>query len=181
MNDDVDIETDPEYDEENIRDALKKTKEKLKEIEKQKQEYLLGWQRAKADYINSKKKEEEDAKELVKFANANLIAELIPVLDSFEMAFSNKESWEKVSSDWRKGVEYIYSQLLSVMTANGIAQLNPLNEEFNPNVHDAVDVIETDDLKKDGKILEVIQKGYTLNGKVIRTAKVKIGKLKDNS
>lgn len=181
MNDDIELESEQEYDEEHIQDALKKTKEKLKEAEKTKQEYLDGWQRTKADYINSKKRDEESAKELVKFANSNLIAELIPVLDSFEMAFSNKESWEKVAPEWRKGVEYIYSQLLSVLTSNGISQLNPTGQHFDPNVHESVGLVETKNKDEDGKILEVIQKGYLLNGKHVRTAKVKVGHLKTNS
>lgn len=180
MNDDIELESEQEYDEEHIQDALKKAKEKLKESEKAKQEYLDGWQRTKADYINSRKRDEETAKELVKFANSNLISEIIPVLDSFEMAFSNKEAWEKVTPEWRKGVEYIYSQLLTVLTSNGLTQIDPIGQTFDPNVHESVAFVDTENKNEDGKILEVIQKGYMLNGKHIRTSKVKIGKLRED-
>src|SRR3989338_4076705 len=92
--------------EENAALAVKKLREKLKICEQERQEYLSGWQRAKADLINARKRDEEGMRELAKFANEGLIVELIPVLDSFEMAMKNKEAWDKVEKNWRVGVEY---------------------------------------------------------------------------
>ena len=74
---------------------VKKLKEKIKTLEKEKQEYMNGWQRERADLINYKKMVENEKVEIVKYANENLLEEITQVLDSFEMAFSNKEAWEK--------------------------------------------------------------------------------------
>jgi molecular chaperone GrpE len=92
------------------------------------------------------------------------------------MATANKEAWEKAPKDWRMGVEYINSQLLSILSQHGLAQSNPIGQEFDPKFHDAVDTIETEREEEDNKVLAVIQKGYSLNGKLIRSAKVKTGK-----
>ena len=91
------------------------------------------------------------------------------------MAFANKESWEKVDKNWRTGVEYIYSQLLSVLEQNGLKQMNPVGETFDPNVHTSVESVAVEREEDEHKILKVVQKGYSLNGSLIRSPKVKIG------
>lgn len=158
-------------------DIVKKLRTRLKECQKEKQEYLDGWQRSQADSINARKKEETARGEISKFAKEDLIVEILPVLDSFEMAFGNKTAWEKVDSNWRKGIEHIHSQLLSILKENNLTQTNPEGESFNPELHDCVETIETNDKKQDGKVVEVLQKGYTFYNKIIRPAKVKVGKL----
>jgi molecular chaperone GrpE len=174
------FENDAEFIEKDPKQALDKLRQKLKATEAEKQEYLDGWQRAKADFINSRKRDADLQADIVKFANENLITDIIPVLDSFDMAMQNKEAWEKAPKDWRTGVEYIYNQLLSTLSQNGLKQFNPLGQIFDPKLHEAVDTIETTDSGEDGKILEVLQKGYSLNGKQIRSAKVKTGKQINN-
>lgn len=166
-----------EEDEENAspKDALKKLREKLKVAVEEKQKYLDGWQRDKADFINSRKRDEEDKRQLLTFAEANLITELIPALDAFDMAMANKEAWEKADKNWRTGVEYIYSQISGVLESHGLKKINPKGELFDPNHHHSVAVIETGRKDEDGKILEVSGYGYTLNGKVIREPQVKVG------
>src|SRR5581483_10539477 len=83
------------------QDQLKKLREKLKKCVEEKQEYLDGWQRERAQLANLRKQEEKERKEFIKFANENLLSDLLPVLDSFHMAFANKEAWEKVDKNWR--------------------------------------------------------------------------------
>lgn len=170
------------YDDENASinpsQALKKLREKLKKAEAEKTEYLTGWQRSKADLINARKRDEEDRKNFIKYANEGLIEDLLPVLDSFSMAFANKEAWEKVDKNWRMGVEYIYSQLMSTLERNNITVIDPKGQTFDPNHHISMEMIATEDKAQDGKIIEVIQKGYELNGKVIRAPKVKVGEFK---
>lgn len=148
-------------------DKIKSSKDKLKACEAQKQEYLDGWQRAQADIINIKRRVEEEKREFAKYANENLILDILSTLDSFDMAFKNKESWEAVSENWRKGVEFIYNQLLATLRNYGVEELNPIGEEFDPKKHHAVEGDE-------GKIIEVVLKGYSLNGKIIRPAQVKV-------
>lgn len=173
---DIDLEpTEEVIGEENAAEKLKKLREKLKETEAEKQKYLTSWQRAQAEFMNIRKRDEESKKEFLKFANENILNDLLGVADSFSMAFANKESWEKVDKNWRAGVEYIYSQFLTVLKDHGLREFDPTHETFDPSQHLAVETITTHDQTKDHKILEVIQKGYILQGKVVRPAKVKVG------
>lgn len=153
---------------------IKKAKEKLKICLEEKKEYLDGWQRAKADLINLRKDEEEERKRASKFSNESLVMEFLSVVDSFDMAFANKESWDSVDETWRKGIEYIYTQFISTLEQNGVSVINPEGEEFDPQNHTSVDITETDDESKNDKISEVMQKGYVLNGKTIKPAQVKV-------
>ncbi len=164
--------------EENATEAIKKLREKLKKAEAEKLEYLTGWQRAKADMVNANKRHDEERREFAKYANENLIADLIPVLESFDMAMGNKEAWEKADKNWRIGVEYIYSQLKKGLEDNGLKEYNPLNEKFDHAKHEAVSYEPVSDQKLDHVITQVIQKGYELNGKVLKVPKVKVGEFK---
>ncbi len=168
-NEDIEIE-----DEGSQADVIKKLRKKLKICQKERGEYLTGWQRSKADFINSRKAFEEERKNYISFAKENVLEELLPVADSFDMAFANKEAWENVDKNWRVGVEYIYSQLVTVLEGNGLKQINPLGKMFDPKEHTSVDIIETDKKKEDDYIAEVIQKGYLLNDKILRSSKVKV-------
>jgi molecular chaperone GrpE len=150
----------------------------LDKVRAERDEYLSGWQRAKADFANAKKRADESLVEYRKLATEGLVEELIPVLQSFEMAFANKESWEKADKNWRAGVEYIHGQLKSVLEQNGLKEVNPLGEEFNPNRDEAIEFVPVDDAAQSNKIVGVVSKGYSLNGKDIRAPKVKVGETK---
>lgn len=157
---------------------IKKLKEKIKNIEKEKQEYMDGWQRERADFINYKKRVENEKIEVIKYANEGLLEEITQVLDSFEMAFSNKEVWEKVDKNWRIGVEYIHTQLVKILDDNHFRTMNPVGEKFDPKFHIAVEHIITEDEKKDGIITEVKKKGYILNDRVMKAAQVVVAEYK---
>lgn len=151
--------------EEHAGEQLKKLRERLKESEAKAKEYLDGWQRCQAESANARKRDEEAKKEFAKFAKADTIEQLMPVLDSFELSLphGNKE------------LEVIYRQLMQVLKANGLEEDNPKGREFNPREHEAIGTIATSDEGEDHKILEVVQKGYILQGRIIRPAKVRIG------
>ncbi len=153
-------------------------KEKLTTAVKERADYLDKWQRGAADFQNARKRDAEDNERFRKFASENLIAELLPVLESFDMAFSNKEAWEKVDKNWRTGVEYIATQLKGILEANGLKELNPLGEKFDPMVHEAVEFTEVSDEKENQKIASVIQKGYAFYDRVLKAPKVKVGEFK---
>ncbi len=155
--------------------TIKKLREKLKTAIAEKQQYLDGWQRMKADFVNAKKREMEERKNLISYANEALISDIIPALDSFDLAMGNKEAWEKVDKNWRTGIEYIYSELLKVLENNGLTQTNPIGEVFDTAKHEPTELVATYNKDEDGKIVQVLQKGYSLNGKAIRPAKVKVG------
>jgi molecular chaperone GrpE len=169
----------PEDGEGNTQDTVKSLRERLKKAIAEKQEYMDGWQRAKADFVNARKREEESRKDVMKYATEDLVVQLTSVLDSFTMAFSNKEAWEKIDKNWRVGVEHIYSQLIGVLQQNGFSEFNPISETFDPMKHHAVETVVVTDKNQDHKIVEVLQKGYILNGKIIRPASVKIGEYKE--
>jgi molecular chaperone GrpE (heat shock protein) len=84
--------------------SVEKIKKQLKSCEAEKKEYLEGWQKARADLVNLRKQDEEEKKNLRKYASEAVVTDLISTLDSFDMAFGNKESWEAVSKEWRIGV-----------------------------------------------------------------------------
>ncbi|MFA5831150.1 MAG: nucleotide exchange factor GrpE [Candidatus Paceibacterota bacterium] len=176
--DDVVFEPEEDNDEETPLAKIKKLKEELKAARKERDEYLTGWQRAKADFINARREEEKSRAEFAKGANKDLMLDVLAAVDSFDMAFANKESWQKADENWRRGVEYIYSQLLGALEQNGLKQLNPEGEIFDPNIHTSVESIPVEK-EDEHKILEVVQKGYTLNGSLIRSPKVKVGTIKD--
>lgn len=158
-----------------LTNKIKKLKQELKSCQTEKTEYLAGWQRAKADYLNLKKEEESKRAEIGRYAKADLLNDLIRLADSFEMAFANQTAWQGLPENWRKGVEYIHEQLLVVFRDHGLEELNPLGEAFDPARDQSLEVIPTDQKSEDGKILAVVKKGYRLNGRVIRPAQVKIG------
>lgn len=167
-------------EDENTPQLLSKLREKIKKLEAEKQENQNGWQRERADFVNYRKRSEEEKKESIKFANVGLVEEIIPVLESFEMAFSNKKVWESLPAEWRKGVEYIHSQLLNVLKNNGLEELNPpKGEKFDPNLHIAESSAPTFDKVEDNVIIQTIKKGYRLNGKMIMPPRVIVAEYKE--
>lgn len=167
--------------EENAVEAVKKLREKLKIAVAEKQEYLNGWQRARADYANFKKETEENKKDIIKFANERLFDELLPALDSFDMAMGNKENWEKVDKNWRIGVEYIYGQIIKALDDNGLSQFSPkVGDTLDTLKHDPIGTIPTEKESDDHKIAEIMKRGYMLGGQVFRPAQVRIFEYKNN-
>jgi molecular chaperone GrpE len=150
-------------------DTIKKLKEKLKEAEGKAKDHLDNWQRAQAEFVNLRKRDEEAKGEFLKFAKADLIKELLPVLDSFSQAMAHGQ----------KEVEPIYDQMLNILKANGVTELNPLGQEFNPAEHEALAMVPTDKQDDDHKVLDVLQKGYMLGSRIIRPAKVRIGEYQE--
>lgn len=164
--------------EEGMGEIIKKLREKVKTLEAEKSEYLTGWQRAKADLVNARKRDEADRLEFTKFANERLIEGLIPVLESFDMAMSNKEAWEKVDKNWRMGVEYIYSQLKKTLSDAGLVEIDPIGKPFDHTRDEAAEYVPVTNEKEHHVVVSVVQKGYSLNGKDMRPPKVKVGEYK---
>lgn len=179
-----DIVLEPEIDSESAKEPaqiIKTLKEKLGACQKERQEYLDGWQRARADFINAKKREEEERAEFVKFSKKELLKELLPALDSFHTAFGDKDAWEKVDLNWRMGVQYIYSQLVTVLERQGIALIEPeVGEPFDPKRHASIETVPVASKDKDHTIVAVVQKGYALYDKILQPAKVKIAEYRDS-
>ena len=174
---DVDMEI--EDIEENIQGKLKKLKDELKKCKKERQENMNGWQRSRADYANLKTEEEKKKAHITEFIKEDVLLSFLPVLDSFDMAFANKDAWEKVDANWRTGVEHIYNQLLSVFKDNGVSDISESGISFDPELHQSVETVNTENKKEDGMISGVVNKGYKINGRILRPAKVKVYKYTD--
>lgn len=157
-----------------MKDKTDKLKARIKELEAKNADLMDKWQRDKADFVNLRKKDEDEKKEFIKFAKRDIIEELIPSLDAFDSAMKNKEVWEKVDKNWRVGVEYINSQLHKTLSEHGLKVINPIGEMYNEKRDEAIETVKVDDKKDDGKILDVVQVGYELNGKEIRAPKVRV-------
>ncbi len=159
-------------DSENI-ESLKKEiddlKKKLEESEKAKEEYLSGWQRTKADFSNYRKDESERFKEFIKYSNEELIKDLIPVLDSFDLAITALEK----SGGVDKGIYMIKAKLEDVLKKYGLSKIKvEINKPLDPSI--AEPILEVEDDEKAGNVLEEIEAGYKLYDKIIRAARVKV-------
>lgn len=156
------------------KDIAKKLREEIKTLRKEKEEYLTGWQRAKADYINLQKELDLVRINVSILTKEKMTEKLLPALDSFEMAFSNKEHWEKIDKDWQDGITSIYQQLLSGLEKSGIEKIYEIEVPFDPSIHQSISIVETDDVEKDHTVEKVLQVGYKIGDRVIRPAKVVI-------
>lgn len=157
---------------------IKKLQEQIKLLQKEKGEYLDGWQRSRADYANLQKTTDEDRKRMRTLIEENFIEELLPTVDSFLMAMSNKEAWEKVDPAWRTGVEYIYGQLMNTLESHNLKIFGEIGETFDPAKHEAVGEESTEDAKLDHTVAKVNQKGFMLEDSIIRPARVTVYKTK---
>lgn len=155
---------------------IKKLRAELARANKERTEYLTGWQRAQADYVNLKKEEQGKREALSLLIKEDFVESLLPALDSFTMAMSNKEVWEKVDPNWRTGVEYIHTQILKALGDHGVLPIDQTNIPIDGFLHQAISVLETEDSAKDDTVADVVQVGYKIGDKVIRPARVVVFK-----
>jgi molecular chaperone GrpE len=149
-----------------LQKALAEEKEKA-------EKYLANWQRTQADLVNFKRRTEQERAEVNNFANSTLILNLLPVLDDLERALEHVNE-DIEGSPWVDGIKLIYKKLKTTLEAQGLAEIEADGADFDPNFHDAVMCVEGED----DKVIEVIQKGYKFRDRMIRPAKVKVGKRK---
>ena len=160
-----------------IQEAESKNNDELAKCQKERDEYLDGWKRAKADLINHKKDEGKRFEMTIKFANESLVKELINVLDSFDLALISLETpKESEKSDFiMKGLYLIRQQLEDVLKQQGLERIIvSVGQPFDPALQEAIANIESD--KPSGTIIEEVERGYLLNGKLVRPARVKVAK-----
>ncbi len=160
------------------KDIVKKLRDDLKKARTDKEEYLTGWQRAKADYVNIQKEMDQVRSNTAILTKEKIVENLLPALDSFDMAFANKEAWEKVDQNWRVGVEYIYQQLMTSLSDSGVEKIDKSGILFDPNLHQSIENIETLEESKDHTIEKIIQAGYKIGDRIVRPARVNIYEFK---
>lgn len=146
----------------------------LEEIRSQADEYLDGWQRARAEFANYKKRIQKEREESRSFITAEILSKYITVLDDFERALSDRPS-DGASDAWAEGVDMIYRKLKTILESEGVEEYSPEGEIFDPNFHEAIGFEESDD-HDEGMIFQVIQPGYKIGERVIRPAIVRVAK-----
>ena len=161
---------------------IKELKKKLEELERQKDEYLSGWRRTRANFLNYQKDELERVGELIKYAGTGLVLKLLPILDNFEIAEKKIEK-ELKNDESIKGILQIKTQMKDFLKSQGVEEIKAIGQKFDPQLHEIIEeVVPSEASAKEGKniksgiIIEEIQKGYKLHGKVLRPAKVKVSK-----
>ena len=131
---------------------------------------LAGWQRAQADFINYKRRSEQEKEESVNFANSLLMLNLLPILDDLERAFASIPT-RLAKLSWVDGVKLIERKLRATLEAQGLSPIKALGEPFDPNLHEAT----RQDKGKEGLVIGEVQKGYKFRDRVIRPSKVVVG------
>jgi molecular chaperone GrpE len=148
---------------------------KLKEEADKAKEHWDKLLRLQADFENSRKRLEREKQDFVKFANEGLILELLNILDDLERAVELAESKHQDLPVFLKGVEMIMSHLYELLKEFGVRPIEAKGKLFDPHYHEALMQVADKD-KPENMVIEELQKGYTLNERVIRTAKVKVSK-----
>ena len=142
----------------------------LAEEKKKAEEYLANWQRAQADFINYRRRSEQERQEFNSFANASLIRGLLPVLDDLERAL-NAIPEEFANDDWVEGIRMVERKFKTILEGQGVKPIKALGETFDPNFHEAL----KHDKGKEGIVIEELQKGYMLHDKLLRPSRVSVG------
>jgi molecular chaperone GrpE len=149
--------------------------EPLTELEEAKKEALENYDRylrISAEFDNYKKRVQKDRTDLLNYGNERLIKELLPIIDSMERALSHLSNAEDIDA-FAEGLKLIYEQLLVSLKKHGVESIAAIGQEFDPNFHEAMMKVESDEIA-DNKIVEEFEKGYLLNGRLLRPSKVSI-------
>ena len=149
--------------------------EKLEDLQKEKDELFAQLQRVSADYTNFQKRVPKQIADTIAYEKETIIKTLLPALDNFEHTLQNAHSVETTEL-LIKGIRIIYDQMLDILKSHGVEQIKALDEKFDPASHQAM-IQKTEPDKEDNVVLEEFQKGYKLNGRVIRPSKVIVNKL----
>ena len=154
--------------------SIFKRKDKTKELEEKLKEAEDALLRSKADFINYRKRLDEEHAKFLKYANEDLIKEILPVIDNFERAISLDDAdLTDELSKFLSGFKMTYANFVSILEKYGIESIDKTNVPFDANIHQAVITDHLDDVEP-GMVIDVLQKGYILKGKVIRYAMVRV-------
>lgn len=129
-----------------------------------------------AELINYRKRKDEEVSTKLKFANQDLIMDILPVLDNFERAIKLQKSDDTALTKFLDGFKMLYTSLNETLKRYGVEEIDCLGKEFDPNLHEAM-LVDKDENQADNIVTEVLIKGYILKGRVIRAASVKVNKL----
>ena len=167
----------PPSDQPDVQNEISYLKAELDKIENEKTQFHDMAQRLQADFLNFKRRTEEERKELQKYAGAYIIVKLLPVLDEFELAIdhANKTNAE---AQWLEGVRLIHRKLSTLLESYGVERVEALGKEFDPFEHEALGEQESSDTEP-GHIVAVARDGYRLYERILRPAQVIVAKKTD--
>jgi molecular chaperone GrpE len=137
-------------------------------------EYLDGWQRARAEFANYKKRIDREQDETRARAAGEILSRFIGILDDFERAFKDRPQQGEAAA-WANGIDLIYTKLMAILEAQGVQTIEAEGQLFDPNFHEAL-THEHSDNHQEGQIIEVIHHGYKLGDRVLRPALVRVAK-----
>lgn len=150
-------------------------KKEPNDLQKKAEEYLDGWKRERAGFINYKKEEAKRTADLIKYSQEELLFKILPILDNFDIAEQHLSDAQK-SDEHVKGLLLIKQQMTDFLKSNGVVEMSlKIGDRFDPNIHEATEEVVAKD-EKSGIIIKVIQKGYLISGRLLRPAKVKVSK-----
>jgi len=152
--------------------AEKPLEEQLTDVQTKAAEYLEGWQRARAEFANYKKRADKEREEAYTIAAAETLGKLLPIIDDFDLAVANVPA-EKANDDVIKGFGLIHRKFLNLLDNVGIKVINPVGEAFNPTFHEAIGQDENPNVPS-GHVTTVLRKGYMHGDRVLRPALVRV-------
>jgi molecular chaperone GrpE len=157
-----------------LNNELVELRERLRKAEEQSQNYLTNWQRTQADLENFRKRAAQERREAMDLANSTLLAKLMSALDDLERAFSRPPA-EMRRAAWADGARLSFQKLKSALESEGVQQIDAVGQPFDPRFHQAI-------MRRpgqEGMVLEEAQKGYIMNGRVLRPSMVVVGTQED--
>lgn len=155
-----------------LEEKLELLKAALETSEAKATEYLDGWQRARAEFTNYKKRINREQAQTKKDAVGKVVRQYLPVVDDLERALKDRPP-DGDGAAWAEGIELIYRKLMSLLEAESVTSMQAEGEMFDPNLHEAIVQTESDE-HESGQIIEVIQRGYSIGDRVLRPARVRI-------
>ncbi len=163
-------------EEDKVSDGTPPLEQEIERLKKENEEYLNGWKRAKADYVNLKNDQEKRSKELVEFSCLSLFAQWVPIIEHLRQALNKHLPKDLENSEWVKGIEQIYKQIRDVMKGLGIEDFSDtVGKPLDPTRHEAVGQEQIGDTD-DNIITQEMSAGYTYKGRVMVPAKVIVNK-----
>jgi molecular chaperone GrpE len=158
----------------NKKEKKEKKKKEKDNFEEKYNEVNDKYLRLSAEFDNFRKRTMKERMDLIKSAGEDILLNILPVVDDFERAMKSMEGAKEVDAV-RQGVDLIYNKFIEFLRSRGVKEIEAVESEFNTDLHDAVTNIPVQEEEKKGKVVDVIEKGYVLNEKVIRFAKVVVG------
>lgn len=154
--------------------VVQELQQELADARQKADEYLEGWQRARAEFANYKKRVDREQSQAHQMAAGSILKRYLPIVDDLERALKNRPQSAE-GAVWAEGIELIYRKMLALLESEGVTQMQVEGAPFDPNLHEAV-MMEDSDRHESGQVTEVLQQGYLIGDKVLRPAMVRVAR-----